>query len=75
MEAWIHFNGEADGGGDPPGGTWCPVCGDNDIETEEVDASEVISDPKRKLCAKCGKDQRDHLAPHPMPGHQFVEEA
>jgi len=41
LEAWIYFNGEADGGGDPPGGTWCTECEENDIDTKEIDAHEV----------------------------------
>lgn len=46
LEVWQEWNGEADGGGDPPGGTWCPTCGENDIETETRPASEV-EEPKR----------------------------
>ena len=41
LEAWVYFNGGAEGGGDPPGGTYCPTCGENDIETVEVDADDV----------------------------------
>lgn len=32
MEAWVKFNGGADPGGDPPGGTFCNHCDVNDVE-------------------------------------------
>ncbi len=49
MEAWIMINGAADGGGDPPGGTWCGVCGENDISTQDVDARWVNEDPEAEI--------------------------
>lgn len=41
LEGWTNFNGGADGGGDPPGGTWCSECDENDIETKTVSAEDV----------------------------------
>jgi len=55
LEAWIHFNdGGTDGGGDPPGGTWCGECEENDIETKEVDPRWVNED---------GIDEADEIDP------------
>lgn len=36
LEAWVRFNGSGDCGGDPPGGTYCNVCDENDIGTTTV---------------------------------------
>lgn len=47
LEAWIHWNGGSDGGGDPPGGTYCGECGENDIEWKEVDAR-WVDDPDER---------------------------
>jgi len=46
METWITINSAADGGGDPPGGTYCGICGENDIGTQNVDPRWVVEDPE-----------------------------